>query len=112
MAHVSGHSEAQAQSSPPAQTSRHRVLLNTDGQPHPMQNTLVALTFLLGALALAACSFRSLHLLASWAGLAGVLTAVVAQYVSVTTAERFVIVIAGGAAAIGLGIGLAHGGLY
>jgi hypothetical protein len=107
-----------AQSAPPAraagQVARRNslaALFNTDGKPHPLENTLTAVTAVLGIIAIATCGFRSLHVLASWAGLAGVVTAAFAQYRSATTAERFVIVVAGGAAAVGLGIGLAHGGL-
>ncbi|MBF9068141.1 hypothetical protein [Streptacidiphilus fuscans] len=87
------------------------TLLNTDGKAHPLENTLTAVTAVLGIIAIATCAFRSLHVLASWAGLIGVITAGVAQYKSATTAERFIIVVFGGAAAVGLGIGLAHGGL-
>jgi hypothetical protein len=87
------------------------ALLNTDGKPHPLENTLTAITAVLGTIAIVTCAFHGLHLLASWTGLAGVITAGFAQYNSATTAERFIIVIFGGAAAVGLGIGLAHGGL-
>ncbi|MEZ0064169.1 uncharacterized membrane-anchored protein YitT (DUF2179 family) [Streptacidiphilus sp. MAP12-20] len=88
------------------------ALLNSDGKAHPLENTLTAVTAVLGAIAIATCAFRGLHLLASWSGLAGLVTAAFAQYKSATTAERFVIVVAGVAAAVGLGIGLAHGGLF
>ncbi|WP_037601534.1 hypothetical protein [Streptacidiphilus rugosus] len=87
------------------------AMFNTDGKPHPLENTLTAITAVLGTIAIVTCAFRGLHMLASWTGLAGVITAGFAQYKSATTAERFVIVIFGGAAAVGLGIGLAHGGL-
>lgn len=107
-----------AQSAPPvraagqvAQRNPLAALFNTDGKPHPLENTLTAITAVLGVIAIATCAFRGLHMLASWSGLAGVVTAAFAQYRSATTAERFVIVVAGGAAAVGLGIGLAHGGL-
>ncbi|MEY9870818.1 hypothetical protein ABH931_000272 [Streptacidiphilus sp. MAP12-33] len=107
-----------AQSAPPVGATGQVVrrnplaaLFNTDGKPHPLENTLTAVTAVLGIIAIATCAFRSLHVVASWAGLAGVATAAVAQYKSATTAERFVIVVAGGMAAVGLGIGLAHGGL-
>jgi hypothetical protein len=84
---------------------------HSDGQAHPLQNTLAGITVVLGAIAIATCMFRSLHLLASWTGLFGVLTAAWGQYISITTAERFLLVIGGVAAAVGLGIGIAHGGL-
>ncbi|WP_165845774.1 hypothetical protein [Streptacidiphilus pinicola] len=107
-----------AQSAPPVRAAGQAVrqnplaaLFNTDGKPHPLENTLTAVTAVLGVIAIATCAFHGLHMLASWSGLAGVVTAAFAQYRSATTAERFVIVVAGGAAAVGLGIGLAHGGL-
>jgi Co/Zn/Cd efflux system component len=85
----------------------------TDGaKTHPLQDTLAAVTVILAAVAIATCAFRGLHLVASWTGLAGILTAAVGQYISVTTTERFVLVCAGVVAAAGFGIGLAHGGLY
>jgi hypothetical protein len=85
----------------------------TDGaKAHPLQDALAAVTVILAAVAVATCMFRGLHLVASWTGLAGILTAAVGQYLSVTTTERFLLVCAGVAAAAGFGIGLAHGGLY
>jgi hypothetical protein len=86
--------------------------LNTDGKTHPVQNSLAVLTAVLGAIALVSCFFDNLHLLSSWSGLAGICTGLWGQYVSATTAERFVLVIALGASAVGFGIGLAHGGLF
>jgi hypothetical protein len=103
-----------AQSTDRQQVARRNPLaavFNTDGKPHPLENTLTAITAVLGTIAIITCAFNGLHMLASWTGLAGVITAGFAQYNSATTAERFVIVIFGGAAAVGLGIGLAHGGL-
>lgn len=97
-----------------AQTARRfpSVTLNTDGHPHPLENALVGLTVVLGLLAFISSFFHSLHLLSSWTGLAGIVTGLWGQFISVTTAERFVVVIALGASLFGLGIGLAHGGLF
>ncbi|MFJ6211936.1 hypothetical protein ACIQGZ_01125 [Streptomyces sp. NPDC092296] len=86
--------------------------LNTDGKSHPVENSLAALTVVLGLLAFVSSFFHNLHLLSSWSGLAGIVTGLWGQYVSATTAERFVLVIFLGASAIGFGIGLAHGGLF
>jgi hypothetical protein len=88
-----------------------RFNLNSDGKPHPLENTLSMVVAVLGAVAFATCWVNQLHVLTAWVGLAGIVTAVWAQYISATTAERFVIVIFGGASAIGFGIALAHGGL-
>ncbi|WP_326766645.1 hypothetical protein OG978_20645 [Streptomyces sp. NBC_01591] len=87
-------------------------LLATDGKPHPLQETLVAVTLILGALAFVTAMFHSLHLISSWAGLIGILTAAYGQYISVTTRERFPLIIGMGASAIGFFLGMAHGGLF
>lgn len=115
MAQSIGPSEAQ----PGAQTAAHHktplssvIERNSDGKAHPLQDTLAAITVVLGAIAISTCMFRGLHLLASWTGLVGIFTAGWGQYISATTAERFVLIIAGGACAVGFGIGLAHGGLF
>ncbi|MFF0295630.1 hypothetical protein ACFYS8_12900 [Kitasatospora sp. NPDC004615] len=91
---------------------RPQFTLNTDGNPHPRENALVGVTLLLGAVAFVTSFFHNLHLLSSWAGLVGVITGMIGLFVSVTTAERFVVVIGTGAAAFGLFLGVAHGGLF
>ncbi|MFC8454842.1 hypothetical protein [Kitasatospora sp. NPDC057223] len=95
--------------------SMHRLpalTLNTDGHRHPRENTLVGVAAVLGVLAFTTSFFHGLHMLSSWTGLLGAATGLWGQFVSVTTAERFVLVIATGMAAFGLGLGLAHGGLW
>ncbi|MGW8062116.1 hypothetical protein ACVV2G_07510 [Streptomyces ziwulingensis] len=87
-------------------------LLATDGKPHPLQDTLLAVTLVLGVLALATAGFRGLHILTSWAGLLGVLTGGYGQFISVTTRERFGLVVGLGACALGLFFGINHGGLF
>ncbi|MDJ1131673.1 hypothetical protein [Streptomyces iconiensis] len=85
--------------------------LNTDGKPHPVENSFAAVTMLLGALAAISSIWTDLHLLSSWAGLAGILTGAWGQMISATTGERFVTIIGLGAAAVGFYLGIAHGGL-
>jgi hypothetical protein len=87
-------------------------LLATDGRPHPLQDILVAVTLFLGALAFVTAMFHHLHLISSWAGLIGILTGGYGQYISVTTRERFPLIIGIGASAIGFFLGMAHGGLF
>jgi hypothetical protein len=87
-------------------------LLATDGRPHPLQDTLVAVTAVLGLLAFVTAMFHSLHLISSWAGLVGILTGAYGQYISVTTRERFPLILGMGASAIGFFLGMAHGGLF
>ena len=98
-----------------AQTMRTRPavsLLATDGRPHPLQDALVAVTVVLGLLAFVTAMFHSLHLISSWAGLLGILTGAYGQYISVTTRERFPLILGMGASAIGFFLGMAHGGLF
>ncbi|MFD4903548.1 hypothetical protein [Kitasatospora purpeofusca] len=88
------------------------LTLNTDGHPHPRENTLVGATAVLGVIAFTTSFFHNLHLLTSWTGLFGIITGLVGMYISVTTAERFVLMVTLGASAIGFYLGIARGGLW
>ncbi|MFC8367053.1 MULTISPECIES: hypothetical protein [unclassified Streptomyces] len=87
-------------------------LFATDGKPHPLQDTLMAVTLVLGITSFITAMFHHLHLLSSWTGLVGILTGVYGQWISVTTRERFGLVLGLGAAAVGFFLGMAHGGLF
>ncbi|CAL9511868.1 hypothetical protein SUDANB176_03669 [Streptomyces sp. enrichment culture] len=87
-------------------------LFATDGKPHPLQDTLLAVTLVLGITSFITAMFHQLHLLSSWTGLVGILTGAYGQWVSVTTRERFGLILGLGAAAIGFFLGMAHGGLF
>jgi hypothetical protein len=87
-------------------------LFATDGKPHPLQDALMAVTLVLGVLAFITGFFHHLHLLSSWAGLLGLLAGAYGQWVSVTTRERFGLIVGMGAAGVGLLLGMAHGGLF
>ncbi|GAA1076513.1 hypothetical protein GCM10009665_79850 [Kitasatospora nipponensis] len=86
--------------------------LNTDGHRHPRENTLVGIAAVPALLAFTTAFFHNLHLISSWSGLFGVLTALWGQFVSVTTAERFALMVSLVMAAVGFYLGVAHGGLY
>ncbi|GGX78669.1 hypothetical protein [Streptomyces fructofermentans] len=86
-------------------------LLATDHKPHPLQDTLLAVTLVLGVLAFVTAMFHHLHVLSSWAGLVGILSGAAGQFVSVTTRERFGMILGLGASAVGFYLGMAHGGL-
>ncbi|MEU4732431.1 MULTISPECIES: hypothetical protein [unclassified Streptomyces] len=101
-----------AQAMRPQSTTRQISLLSTDGKPHPLQDTLLAVTLVLGAVAFVTAFFHNLHLVSSWTGLVGILTGAYGQFVSVTTRERFALIIGLGAAALGFFLGMAHGGLF
>jgi hypothetical protein len=72
----------------------------------------MAVTLVVGVLAFISGLFESLHLLSSWAGLAGILTGAYGLYISDTTRQRFVLILGLGAAAVGFYLGMAHGGLF
>ncbi|MER5469506.1 hypothetical protein ABZX90_14010 [Streptomyces sp. NPDC002935] len=87
-------------------------LFATDGKPHPLQDTLLAVTLVCGILAFVTSFFDSLHLLSSWAGLVGILTGAYGQFISETTRERFGLIVGLGLAGVGFYLGLANGGLF
>ncbi|GGW83279.1 MULTISPECIES: hypothetical protein [Streptomyces] len=87
-------------------------LFATDDRPHPLQDTLMAVTLVLGAVAFITAMFHSLHLLSSWAGLVGIFTGAYGQWISETTRERFGLILGLGASGIGFFLGMAHGGLF
>jgi len=87
-------------------------LLATDGKPHPLQDTFLVVTLLLGVVAAISSIFSGLHLLSSWTGLVGILTGGYGQFISVTTRERFGLIIGLGAAGLGFFLGMAHGGPF
>jgi hypothetical protein len=89
------------------------AVLNSDGKAHPVQNSFVAAMVVLGAVAfITALVSSGLHLVSSWTGLFGVISGAWGQMISATTGERFLLVIGLGAAAVGLFLGMAHGGLF
>jgi hypothetical protein len=96
---------------PATANARHHVL-NTDGFSHPRENAATLLTTSFAIAAGICAVVSSLHILASWAGIAGLATAAYAQMISATTAERVVNVCAATICGLGLLFGLAHGGLY
>ena len=62
-------------------------LFATDHKPHPLQDTLLAVTLVLGVTALITAAFNSLHLISSWAGLIGIITGASGQFISETTQD-------------------------
>ncbi|MBN0043276.1 hypothetical protein JS756_04015 [Streptomyces actuosus] len=88
-------------------------LLSTDGKPHPLQDSLLVVTLVLGLTSfITALTADSLHLLSSWAGLVGILTGAYGQWISETTRERFGLVVGLGASGVGFFLGMANGGLF
>lgn len=98
-----------------AQTLRPNIagsLFATDDKPHPVQDALLAVTLVLGAVSFVTAMFHHLHLLSSWTGLVGILTGAYGQFISETTRERFGLIVGLGASAVGFFLGMAHGGLF
>ncbi|MEU2627690.1 hypothetical protein [Kitasatospora sp. NPDC007106] len=97
-----------------AQTVRRfpALTLNTDGHTHPRENAFVAVAAVFGLLAFVSAFFDNLHIMSSWTGLVGIVAGLWGQFISVTTAERFALVISTGLAGVGLYLGLAHGGFF
>ncbi|MFF4113904.1 hypothetical protein [Streptomyces sp. NPDC001714] len=87
-------------------------LFATDGKTHPLQDSLMAATLALGLIAFITSFFPSLHLLSSWTGLIGLFTGLYGQWISITTRERFGLILGLGASGIGFFIGMANGGLF
>ena len=87
-------------------------LFATDGKAHPLQDTLLAVTLVLGVTSFVTAMFHNLHLLTSWTGLVGIFTGAYGQWVSETTRERFGLILGLGASAVGFFLGMAHGGLF
>ncbi|OIJ91960.1 hypothetical protein [Streptomyces colonosanans] len=87
-------------------------LFATDGKAHPLQTTLLVVTLVLGVTAFVTAMIGGLHLISSWTGLVGIFTGAYGQLVSVTTRERFGLILGLGASAIGFFLGMANGGLF
>jgi hypothetical protein len=96
-----------------------RLNINSDGQPHPLLNAVSFAILVVGLLSFALGLFlrggpSSAHawaIVASVAGLAGLVFGLIAQMMSATREERVIIVTGMIASFIGLALGLAHGGL-
>ncbi|MFE2187478.1 hypothetical protein [Streptomyces sp. NPDC059455] len=88
------------------------TFLDTDGKSHPLENTVAVVTLVIGVIAFVTAHFPHLHLVSSWVGLIGMVSGAWGQLRSVTTGERFLLIIGLGAAGVGFYLGMAHGGLF
>ncbi len=103
-----------------ASTLRNRPranILNTDGQPHPVQNMLTLFTLVVGLIAFAlgmivrnAHPGPAVHITATVTGLAACLVGLYVQMISATRNQRILIVTGIIAGFVGLAIGLSRGG--
>jgi hypothetical protein len=89
---------------------RRRFTLNSDGQRHPVLNSLTLFTFLAGITGFVLGFIVRYHIAASALGLAAMIIGFYAQMISATREERVLIVTGLIAGFVGLALGLAHGG--
>ncbi|HJU96618.1 MAG TPA: hypothetical protein VJ644_01465 [Jiangellaceae bacterium] len=75
------------------------------------ENMLAALTLGLGAVSTLCAFVPAWHVPGSWTGLIGLALGAVAQMISTSTAQRWVIVPGWVLSFIGLAVGIANGGL-
>lgn len=94
----------------PIESEPFRLTLNTDGKQHTMENTLAVATFGIGLLAFILGFVVSAHLIASSLGVIGFGGGLYAQYISVTTPQRVLIIMGIVASFVGTALGIAHGG--
>jgi hypothetical protein len=88
-----------------------RVTLNTDGRRHPVENVLTVFTFAAGIASFVMGLIVATHLAATVVGIVAFVVGAYAQLVSATREERMLIVTGMVGAFVGLGLGIAHGGL-
>ena len=102
--------------SPQRQRQRQNIL-NSDGQPHPLENALTIFTliaglvsFVLGMIIRNAHTGAAVIVIATATGLVAILVGLYAQMVSATTNQRVLIVAGMIAGFVGLALGLSRGG--
>jgi hypothetical protein len=87
-----------------------RLTLNSDGQRHPLENALTALTFVAGIVAFAIGFIVRAHVAGTILGIVGFAVGLYAQMVSATREQRVLIMAGIIAAFVGMGLSIAHGG--
>jgi ammonia channel protein AmtB len=99
------------------ESSRRRNILNSDGQPHPLQNALTLFTLVVGLVSFVLGMFvRNTHtsamvvIITTATGLVACLVGLYAQMISATREQRILIVTGIIAGFVGLAIALGHGG--
>jgi hypothetical protein len=95
---------------PQAASARSHLTLNSDGERHPLENSLSVFTLVAGVIAFAVGWVVHLHLIATVLGLAALVVGLYAQLISATREERMIIVTGLVAAFVGVALGIAHGG--
>jgi uncharacterized membrane protein len=96
---------------------QHQGILNSDGQPHPVQNVLTILTlvtglvsFVLGLIVRNAHTGAAVVIIATATGLFALVVGLYVQMISATRNQRVLLVAGMIAGFVGLAIGLSRGG--
>lgn len=91
---------------------RSHLTLNSDGQRHPLENSLAVFTLITGLVVFTVGWVVRLHVLASVLGIVSLLVGLYAQMIYATREERMIIVTGLVAAFVGTALGFAHGGFW
>ncbi|MFI0356591.1 hypothetical protein [Actinomadura sp. 9N407] len=89
---------------------RSALTLNTDGERHPVENSLAVTSITLGIVALVLGFIPATHFFGALAGVIGLPIALYSQLVSATTGERWLNVIGMVTSFVGAAFALSHGG--
>jgi hypothetical protein len=103
--------QAVSEPSQPTRARAPRISLNSDGRPHPVLNAAAVVTFLAGIAAFALGFVVRAHLAATILGGVAFAAGLYVQLISATREQRVLIVTGMVGAFVGLGLGIAHGGL-
>ena len=88
------------------------LTLNSDGQPHPLENGLAVFTLIAGLIVFAIGWVVALRAIASVVGVVTMIVGLYAQLISATRAERMIIVTGLVAAFVGTALAFGHGGFW
>ncbi|MFB4316396.1 hypothetical protein [Actinomadura sp. 21ATH] len=89
---------------------RSALTLNTDGERHPVENSLAVTAITLGLVALVLGFIPATHFFGALAGTIGLPVALYSQLVSATTGERWLNVVGMVTSFVGAAFALSHGG--
>jgi len=103
--------QAVSEPSQPTRARAPRITLNSDGRRHPFLNAAALLTFFAGIAAFAIGFVVRAHLAATILGAVAFAFGLYVQLISATREQRVLIVTGLVGAFVGLGLGIAHGGL-
>ena len=99
------------------ESSRRHNILNSDGQPHPVENILTIFTFVVGLVSFVlGMIVRNAHtgaaviVIATATGLVSILVGLYLQMISVTREQRILLVTGMIAGFVGLALGVSKGG--